>query len=203
MTGSCASSFPLNSITGSPNNVNQRRFISLAGTPGMTSKLRNYILILTIIIVSIGCDQGTKAYARHHLKSLGTIRIVGNFFILTYAENDGAFLGLGAHLSQPYKTILLTLFPLIIVLAGLGYVILGKHLLVWEIVCIASIIGGGMSNLLDRIAYHGTVTDFMNFGIGPWLRTGILNFADLSITLGAVGLLVVQLVHRPEKPVNR
>ncbi len=203
MTGSCASSFLPNLITGNPNNVNQRWLISPAGTPEMTSRLRNYILILTIIAVSLGWDQGTKAYARQHLKSLGPIQIVGDFFILTYAENDGAFLSLGAYLPQPYKTILLTLFPIIMVLAGLGYVILGKHLSVWEVVCIASIIGGGMSNLYDRIAYHGAVTDFMNFGIGPWLRTGILNFADLSITLGAVGLLVVQLVHRPKKPVNR
>jgi signal peptidase II len=51
---------------------------------------------------------------------------------------------------------------------------------------------GGASNLIDRLA-RGTVTDFMNVGIGP-LRTGIFNLADVAITLGAV---LVVLGGRP------
>ena len=45
--------------------------------------------------------------------------------------------------------------------------------------------------MIDRILFGGYVTDFMNFGIGS-LRTGILNFADMSITFGAILLIFVQ-----------
>jgi len=66
-----------------------------------------------------------------------------------------------------------------------------------QIVCISTIIGGGISNIFDRILFGGFVTDFMNFGIGG-LRTGILNFADMSITFGAILLIVVQY-HKERK----
>ena len=62
-----------------------------------------------------------------------------------------------------------------------------------QIACISTIIGGGISNIFDRILFSGFVTDFMNFGIGS-LRTGILNFADMSITFGAILLIFVQYI---------
>jgi len=46
------------------------------------------------------------------------------------------------------------------------------------------ILGGGLSNLYDRIAY-GKVVDFMNMGIGD-LRTGIFNVADMFILAGII-----------------
>ncbi|PJA54690.1 MAG: signal peptidase II, partial [Candidatus Marinimicrobia bacterium CG_4_9_14_3_um_filter_48_9] len=100
----------------------------------------------------------------------------------------------------PYKTVVLTIFPVLLTLFALGYLILEKNLTLGEMICIASVIGGGMSNLYDRILHQGTVTDFMNFGIGPWLRTGILNTADLSITLGAVALVWLQMYRNKKDP---
>ena len=44
------------------------------------------------------------------------------------------------------------------------------------------IIGGGISNVYDRIVYEA-VTDFMNMGLFG-VRTGIFNFADVSIMVG-------------------
>jgi signal peptidase II len=48
---------------------------------------------------------------------------------------------------------------------------------------LAFFVAGGASNLADRLA-RGTVTDFINVGVGP-LRTGIFNVADVAIMLGA------------------
>ena len=50
----------------------------------------------------------------------------------------------------------------------------------------ALIIGGGLSNLIDRIINQGAVIDFMNIGIGS-IRTGIFNGADFAIMAGVVG----------------
>jgi signal peptidase II len=52
-------------------------------------------------------------------------------------------------------------------------------------VSVALIVGGGVSNLIDRMRYGGYVVDFLNVGIGP-VRTGIFNVADMAIMVGVV-----------------
>jgi len=59
--------------------------------------------------------------------------------------------------------------------------------------------GGGLSNLVDRIAYDGHVVDFLNIGIGS-LRTGIFNVADMAITAGAL-LLAFDSFRKSPSPI--
>ncbi len=89
---------------------------------------------------------------------------------LQLTENAGAFLSLGASLSNDLR------FALFI--AAIGVLLMGLL-----------IAGGGTSNLFDRIIHNGRVTDFINVGIGS-LRTGIFNFADMAIMAGAILLIV-------------
>ena len=60
------------------------------------------------------------------------------------------------------------------------------------VMIIVSIIGGGLGNLIDRLSNNFRVVDFLNFGIGS-LRTGILNIADMSVTIGVLFLAVYSL----------
>lgn len=53
-------------------------------------------------------------------------------------------------------------------------------------------IGGGTSNLLDRLLHGGYVVDFINIGIGP-VRTGIFNVADVAISLGMILLVFCEI----------
>ena len=55
---------------------------------------------------------------------------------------------------------------------------------------IALVVGGGLSNLIDRLLNEGRVVDFMQLGIGP-LRTGVFNVADVAIMGGLAVMLVV------------
>ncbi len=61
-----------------------------------------------------------------------------------------------------------------------------------DTVGIALIIGGGIGNLIDRLLRNGSVSDFMNMGVGR-LRTGIFNFADLFLIAGVVTFALVQM----------
>jgi len=160
----------------------------------MDLKNKNNIFLIALIIIAINIifDQVTKEYARNNYKGQGTIQVVDNIFVIHYTENDGAFLSLGSDLTEPFKTIVLTLIPAIFLTAFTVVILFFNHELhLFQVVCISTIIGGGASNILDRIIYSGYVTDFMNFGISS-LRTGILNFADMSITFGAILLVVAQ-----------
>jgi signal peptidase II len=53
-------------------------------------------------------------------------------------------------------------------------------------------VAGGASNWIDRVA-SGFVVDFLNVGIGPVVRTGIFNVADMAIMLGAAVMLFAEV----------
>ena len=122
--------------------------------------------------------------ARSFLKGRGTIEVVGRFFILVYTENQGAFLSLGSSWPAPVRLAVLIIGPIILILVMLVYAFVSRELRMAQIAGIACIVGGGLSNLVDRIIFDGRVVDFANIGIGR-LRTGIFNCADLSVMIGA------------------
>jgi signal peptidase II len=148
-------------------------------------------IIIVTVCVNISCDQVTKSLAKEYLIDKGTIHVIGDVFILLYAENTGAFLGMGSDLPEPFKFILLSLVPTLCLIGFFVYIGLKKELSVFQIICLSSIVGGGIGNICDRLMNNGVVIDFMNFGING-LRTGILNFADLSLTFGVI-LFVISL----------
>lgn len=61
----------------------------------------------------------------------------------------------------------------------------------------AFVIGGGIGNLIDRVAY-GSVTDFLQFRLGAF-KTGIFNMADVSVSMGVLFLFV--LILTPKKKI--
>jgi signal peptidase II len=76
----------------------------------------------------------------------------------------------------------------------LGYLLFAPALPHATTVALSLIAGGGLSNLIDRIAHGGYVIDFLNIGLGG-LRTGIFNIADVAIMVGAISLIVRSLRH--------
>ena len=89
----------------------------------MINRIKIILLVIIIVMINIGCDQGTKYLARKNLLNKGTINVIHTFFILKYAENNGGFLSLGSDIPQPYKTIVLIIFPVIMITVLLIYLI--------------------------------------------------------------------------------
>ncbi len=58
------------------------------------------------------------------------------------------------------------------------------------------IIGGALSNVIDRLAY-GAVADFFLFHVGGF-EWYVFNLADAWIVAGAVGLVLAWALERPE-----
>jgi signal peptidase II len=146
------------------------------------------VLIILVLCSCVGCDQVTKTVARNHLTVPQPIHALGGLFRFQYTENTGAFLGLGARLPEPVR------FWLLIVLVGgvligmLRFVCTSQEINSPGILGGSLVVGGGISNLIDRIFNAGAVVDFMDMGVGN-LRTGIVNVADVAITVG-VGMLL-------------
>jgi signal peptidase II len=148
------------------------------------------------ILLWVASDQWTKALAQELLMHRGRLSYFGDVFRWEYAENLGAFLSLGARLSPQLRFLLLTGLVGVFLLGGLVYLWKENRLDRWTNLAMASLLGGGVSNLGDRVfREHGQVVDFMNLGIGD-LRTGIFNIADVAIMGGAIAMVLLNF-RRP------
>lgn len=150
--------------------------------------------IVLFVLLNIGCDQWSKDLVRKHVEPMDYIQVVNDNLILTNVENTGAMLGFGQGFPPLVKMIFLKGLPLIVLLILLARTLQKTNLNRWLVLAFAFVIGGGMGNLIDRIAY-GSVTDFFQIKLG-FLKTGIFNMADVSVTIGVFLLLFLTLRYR-------
>lgn len=149
------------------------------------NKITRIAAILLIVFVNIGCDQISKSVVRENLEYHESVQLVGDNVILMKVENSGAFLSLGDSLDPMMKNLLLLALPVLTILLGLWWLFFqSSHVNKSMLIALCSIMGGGIGNVFDRLV-HGSVTDFLFVQYGIF-RTGIFNFADVSITVGVI-----------------
>jgi signal peptidase II len=161
----------------------------------MNKKISRLLLVLSIILLNIGCDQVSKKMIREEVDTDQAIHLIGDHLTITKVENTGAFLSMGNSLSVSVRHVLLSLLPLLALIGGFLYILLKPNLSTLSIVASCFIIGGGLGNVYDRFV-HGSVTDFLYIQFG-FLHTGVFNLADTSIMLGA-GIILVQSLFQKE-----
>ena len=154
------------------------------------------LLIAMVVLLNIGCDQQTKKMAQDTLEPHSRSSYMYDTFQLQLAKNKGAFLSTFAESEGNLRFWVLQFFPVLMLVFLLLYTLFSKQLNKLQIFALSFIIGGGISNIIDRLLY-GAVTDFMIVGVGN-LRTGIFNFADLSIMIGMVIYLFVNFRQEPK-----
>lgn len=152
------------------------------------------ISIILLVILNIGCDQLSKNAVRKNIAYQEHIQLINDNFILTKVENKGAMLGFGSELSPILKIIFLQGLPIIILLVLLFRILQKPKMNKWLVFAFACVIGGGIGNLIDRIA-HGQVTDFFHINLG-FIKTGIFNMADVSVTMGVLMILFLSIRYR-------
>ena len=151
--------------------------------------------IIALVLLNIGCDQISKNVVRKNIDARETIELVGKNFILTKVENSGAMLGCGSEFSPILKIIFLQALPVIVLLILLFRILRRSDMNRWMVVAFTCVIGGGIGNLIDRIAY-GEVTDFFYIDLGGYFKTGIFNMADVSVTMGVLVILFLSIRYR-------
>jgi signal peptidase II len=149
-------------------------------------------VLLLAMAGTIACDRLTKHLAADALAGRPGRSYLGGAIQLDYAENPGAFLGLGSGWPPAVRLIVFATATIL----GLWLIAtLARHLRAWPVlVGLGLIAGGSVSNLADRLV-AGHVVDFLYVGVGP-LHTGIFNVADTAILAG--GILVIAFGRRAE-----
>lgn len=165
-------------------------------------------IMLICLVLFVGLDQSCKFLAIEHLKNQESISLLGEFLTLVYAENTGAFLGLGGSLSREVRV----LFFVLIVIFGLGgmcWYLLKRNVSKLNLYAYSFILAGGVGNLIDRIfRANGAVVDFLLFDTGVILnlgfitiplKTGIVNSADVVIVAGVFMALLNEYCFEKQK----
>jgi signal peptidase II len=164
-------------------------------------KLSRTAFISLLIIVNIAIDQISKVWVRANVSEGSQSSIIGDIFTLHNVENTGAFLGMGSDLTNPWRTILLLVLPVIVLGLVVVHIIKDKTIDRMSLIGFCCIIGGGIANVFDRFAY-GSVTDFLHIDLGGKLRTGIFNIADVSVTTGMIMILVASFLYRKKEKIK-
>ena len=129
-----------------------------------------------IVCLAVVVDQATKAAVRFVLDNGAITRtLISGLFDLRLVHNTGAAFSLGEGA---------TMFFIIVALA----VLVGSLVYVWKtpelpfllVVSIASVAGGGIGNMIDRII-DGAVTDFI---ATTFINFPVFNVADIFVTVG-------------------
>ena len=149
--------------------------------------MKKIIIILSIFFF----DRFTKIYLIN-LQSTGTdidfyIFPFLNFYLIW---NTGIGFGLVAMETNIYYHILTSII-VIINICLIFFLIKSKDIHVY---LIALIIGGSLGNLFDRIYYYA-VPDFIDLHLGNY-HWFIFNVADIFITVGIIGLILIELLKK-------
>jgi len=149
--------------------------------------MKKIIIIFTLFFF----DRLTKIYLIN-LQATGTdidyyIFSFLNFYLIW---NTGIGFGLAATETNMYYHIL-TAIIVFVNISLIFFLIKSKGIYGY---LIAIIIGGSTGNLFDRIYYYA-VPDFIDLHLGNY-HWFIFNVADIFITVGIIGLILVELLKK-------
>ena len=149
------------------------------------------ILSVAIVVVVFVGDQATKVLVERHIPEYAVIPVVRGFFNLTHTKNPGAVFGLFSESPATWKTFLLIVASIALLVTVVG-IVLRTRRLQWETrLGVALILGGALSNLYDRVRM-GRVLDFLDFYYRSY-HWPSFNVADSAIVVGA-GFLILQVI---------
>ena len=142
-----------------------------------------FFLLMAGVILA---DQLTKILALQYLAPVGSYPLGEDVLHLTYVENTGAAFGM----LKDHRWVFLVIST--VALGGMiVYMFLNKNRHPLETVAVAFIVGGGIGNMIDRVA-RGFVVDFVDVKCIPFWKY-IFNVADIFVCVGC-GLFILYVL---------
>jgi len=155
--------------------------------------MKKIIIVLAVFLF----DRTTKMYLIY-LQTTGTdidyyIFPFLNFYLVW---NTGIGFGLASLETNIFYHILTAIIT-IVNLALIFFLFQAKGIYIY---LFALIIGGSLGNLFDRIYYYA-VPDFIDLHLGDY-HWFIFNVADIFITVGIIGLILIELLKKEKVSKN-
>ncbi len=175
----------------SPASISEADVVSDDAPSGWPPKL---IALGAAFVTALGLDQATKLWIAANLPVGGTPRpVIDGFFYLSHMRNAGAAFGFFEDVPVELRRIG---FSVVAALAGWVVLLFYRSMAPGDRLnglALGCIVGGGLGNLIDRLA-RGEVIDFVRFELwGPWSFPDF-NLADVFIMVGVTILMIELLV---------
>lgn len=156
------------------------------------SKLTKSILAIILILV---LDQIFKVWIKTNMSLGEEIKVLGNWFVILFVENNGMAFGAELSFMGEYGKIFLTVFRILAVIAIGWYLVkLSKQeMSMGFLLCIALIFAGALGNIIDSVFYgmifddsRGHVASFMPDGGGyaPFLHGKVVDMLYFPLISG-------------------
>lgn len=159
-------------------------------THALPTGFRRRWCFLLIALGVVGIDQLTKQIVASQMALYEKITVIPHVLSFFYITNDGAAWGM----LDEHRWVFMLLSTVGIIALTL-YLLGKKESDGWMDTAIALVIGGGIGNMIDRIAY-GEVIDFLKADfLDPLGGFPVFNGADSFVCVGA-GILFVVLFIR-------
>ncbi len=137
-------------------------------------------VLIAIIVGSVALDQLTKWLAVVYLQGQPSFPLWQDVLHFTFWKNEGAAFGI----LQDQRWVFMV-FSTVAIIALLVYLFGFRPKNRFVAISLAMIVGGGIGNMIDRIAL-GYVIDFIDFTL---INFAIFNVADSFVTVGAFMLM--------------
>lgn len=154
--------------------------------------MKKLIILFTIILTAI--DQIIKYFVTTNLEIYKSVKVIPNFFYLTYVKNDGAAFSMFSG-----SRIFLIIVAVIVLIILIRSIIMDKKIKKIDVLSYSLILAGIMGNLIDRI-FIGKVIDYFDFYIVGY-NAPIFNFSDMCIVLGGI-IILYNLIFKGEEYEN-
>jgi signal peptidase II len=155
-------------------------------------KIRNYYFWL-VSIGSLVLDIVSKQAIVNNLQIMQSIPLIPHVFHLTYIRNNGAAFSMFQ--GQDW----LRWLSLVVSLGLITFGIVKSWGNIWEQLGFGLILAGAAGNGIDRL-FFGSVVDFIDLRL---INFAIFNWADVSINLGIICLLIYTFSHESHQSNRR
>lgn len=146
---------------------------------------------LICVAVLVFIDQAIKLWASAVLAPAGSMPLIPHVIELRFCLNEGAAFSLLS--GRQTLLIAVTSIALLAVAWYLFFKCRGAAMR-WERTAMILILGGGVGNLIDRVA-NQRVVDYLNF---LFIQYPVFNFADICVC-GGVALFVICILLEERK----
>lgn len=143
------------------------------------------LMSVFIVIFAVAADYITKQIVTRSMELYEEIPVWNGVFHWKYIQNTGAAFGILKNSREVFMVI-----SVIAIIVMAVYLVLTRTENVWWIVGISLLVGGGIGNMIDRIAL-GYVIDFMYVAL---IDFAIFNVADCFVCIGVGILLLMTLL---------
>jgi signal peptidase II len=146
------------------------------------------------------CSMDKSGYILTQRIRTRSIKLVDNYLEFRYAENCGAAFGILHNAPVIFRSVLFSTAASLAIVALFWMFISGSGgpLFAYSVPLVTS---GAIGNLIDRVN-NGYVVDFIRFYIHDIFEWPTFNFADITITIGVV-LLLLDGLRRPSAKAER